>query len=180
MVMKNMKTLKHQIISVLVLLGFFLAAPTYAAGLTDFSGQSKEISDFTGGGKWRIVMIWASDCHVCNQEAHTYVKFNQEHKDKDAQMLGISMDGKEKLKEAEAFIKRHQLNFPNLIGEPVDVAMKYMQLTGAEWVGTPTFLIYGPQGELLAKQEGAVPVDLIENFIKSHASAKSTKSDKSS
>jgi len=175
-----MKTLKHGIIPGLALLGFFLAAPVYAAGLTDFSGKSREISEFTGGGKWRIVMIWASDCHVCNQEAHSYVKFNQEHKDKDAQMLGISMDGKEKQKDAEAFIKRHQLNFPNLIGEPMDVAIKYMQLTGAQWVGTPTFLIYGPQGELLAKQEGAVPVDLIENFIKSHKPAKSTSPDKTS
>ena len=166
--------------SAVILLSLFMAAPTFAAGLTDFSGQRKQISDFTGGGKWRIVMIWASDCHVCNQEAHNYVEFNQEHKDKDAQMLGISMDGKEKLKDAEAFIKRHQLNFPNLIGEPVDVAMKYMQLTGANWVGTPTFLIYGPQGRLLAKQEGAVPVELIEKFIKSHASTKSTKPDKTS
>lgn len=164
----------------MLLLGFALAGPVYAGGLSDFSGHSKEISDYTGNGKWRIVMIWASDCHVCNQEAHNYVKFQQEHKSKDAEMLGISMDGKEKLKAAEAFIKRHQLNFPNLIGEPVDVAMKYMQLTGAEWVGTPTFLIYGPEGKLLAKQEGAVPVDLIEKFIQSHDSKNGVKPDKTS
>jgi len=163
-----MNTFKNQLISVAFLLGFTFAAPAFAGELTDFSGQSKSISDYTGNGKWRIVMIWASDCHVCNQEAHSYVKFHREHQDKDAQMLGISMDGKTKLKDAEEFVKRHQLNFPNLIGEPVDVAMEYMHLTGAEWVGTPTFLIYGPKGKLLAKQEGAVPVDLIENFIKSH------------
>ena len=95
-------------------------------------------------------------------------------------MLGISMDGKEKLKDAEGFIKRHQLNFPNLIGEPVDVAMEYMHLTGAEWVGTPTFLIYGPGGTLLAKQEGAVPVELIEKFIKSHNPANGAKPDETS
>jgi len=171
-----MKISMNKFYAIVVLVGMSVAGNAYAGGLTDFSGHGKEISDFTGNGKWRIVMIWASDCHVCNQEAHSYVKFNEEHKDKDAQMLGISMDGKAKLKDAEAFVKRHQLNFPNLIGEPADVAMDYMQMTGAEWVGTPTFLIYGPKGDLLAKQEGAVPVDLIENFMKTYKSKSGGKS----
>lgn len=175
-----MKISFSKLYTLVFLVGISFAGSANAGGLTDFSGQSKEISDYTGNGKWRIVMIWASDCHVCNQEAHSYVKFNEEHKDKDAQMLGISMDGKAKQKDAEAFIKRHQLNFPNLIGEPVDVAMDYMRLTGAEWVGTPTFLIYGPKGELLAKQEGAVPVELIENFMKSYNSKNGASSGKTS
>ena len=170
----------RKIYALVLLVGMSVAGNANAGGLTDFSGHSKKISDYTGNGKWRIVMIWASDCHVCNQEAHTYVKFNEEHKDKDAQMLGISMDGKAKLKDAEAFVQRHQLNFPNLIGEPVDVAMDYMRMTGSEWVGTPTFLIYGPKGDLLAKQEGAVPVELIENFIKSYKSKNQANSEKTS
>lgn len=175
-----MNIMKHKILLVVFLATFSFAGSASAGVLTDFAGHSKQISDYTGNGKWRIVMIWASDCHVCNQEAHNYVKFHQEHKDKDAQMLGISMDGKKKLKDAEEFVKRHQLNFPNLIGEPVNVAMKYMQLTGAEWVGTPTFLIYGPKGNLLAKQEGAVPVSLIESFIKSHSQQNAPKQDEKS
>jgi len=44
--------------------------------------------------------------------------------------------------------------------------MGYFQLlTGSRWVGTPTFLVFGPDGELMAKQAGAVPTDLIEQFI---------------
>ncbi len=38
-------------------------------------------------------------------------------------------------------------------------------LTGQQFRGTPGFLIYGPSGELRAQQIGAVPVNLIENFI---------------
>lgn len=141
------------------------AIPATADPLKDFNGKDKSIADYAGDGKWRIVMIWASDCHVCNQEAHAYLRFHREHRDKDARLLGISMDGQEKLKQARDFIKRHQLDFPNLVGEPEDVAVEYMKLTGADWVGTPTFLIYTPAGELVAKQEGAVPVSLIEQFI---------------
>jgi len=146
-----------------------LALPVHAGPYRDFNGQGKAISDFAGDGKWRVVMIWASDCHVCNQEAHSYIDFHEQHKDKDARMLGISLDGKAKMDDARAFIKRHKVSFPNLIGEPEDVVTDYMKLTGAEWVGTPTFLIYTPQGELVAKQEGAAPVSLIENFINSRS-----------
>lgn len=151
----------------LILWGFLFAVTAQAGQLTDFQGSPKSISDFTGDGKWRVVMIWASDCHVCNDEAHEYVKFHEKHKTVDAQMLGISLDGKDKFSEAGKFVKRHGLSFPNLIGEPEDVVVEYMKLTGSEWVGTPTFLIYTPKGKLVAKQEGAVPVGLIENFIAS-------------
>lgn len=147
--------------------GLLYAAASTAGTLKDFDGKDKDIADFAGDGKWRVVMIWASDCHACNQEVHEYVRFHEQHQNKDARVLGIAMDGKEKEKEAREFIARHKLNFPNLIGEPEDVAMKYMQLTGSEWIGTPTFMVYTPKGELVVKQEGAVPVELIEGFMKS-------------
>ena len=110
-------------------------------------------------------MIWASDCHVCNQEAKGYVKFNKAHKDKDAFILGISMDGRERKAEAVAFIKRHGVDFTNLIDEPENVTALYGTLTGQPFVGTPTFLVFSPAGELLAAQAGAVPTDVIESFI---------------
>lgn len=151
------------------LLSLVIPVSAVAGPFLDFAGNAKSISDFAGDGKWRIVMIWASDCHVCNQEAHAYVKFHEQHSKSDARMLGVSMDGAAKLEDAKEFVKRHGISFPNLIGEPEDVAIEYMKLTGSEWIGTPTFLIYTPKGELVAKQAGAVPVNLIENFIKSQA-----------
>lgn len=164
---EKMNALKYKSLLAILALLLSIGAPALAGPLKDFNGKDKSISDYAGDGKWRIVMIWASDCHVCNQEAHAYLRFHRERRDKDARLLGISMDGREKLKEAREFIKRHHLDFPNLIGEPEDVAVEYMKLTGADWVGTPTFLIYTPAGKLVAKQEGAVPVSLIEQFIAS-------------
>ena len=133
--------------------------------LQKFDGTSTALSEFTGKGKWTIVMIWAHDCHVCNQEAYQYQAFHVRHQDKDAQMLGISMDGKKHLKDAREFIKRHKLTFPNIIGEPEEVAGVFEDLTGMDWYGTPTFLIYNSKGELRAQQVGAVPVNLIEDFM---------------
>lgn len=156
----------------LLLIAILLFAPVLFAainGLQDFKGKSKNLSDYTGKGKWTIVMLWASDCHVCNQEVHQYVKFHKEHKNKDASVLGISLDGQEKKSDAKDFMKRHDVNFPNLIGEPMGVSSIYRELTGEGFRGTPTFLIFSPQGKLRAQQVGAVPTDLIEQFMVSEA-----------
>jgi len=140
-------------------------AESLKAELTDFNGKAQTLESVTGKGKWSIVMFWAHDCHVCNKEAHSYVDFHQKHNQTDAEVIGVSLDGKTNKKQAVEFVKRHKLNFTNLIGEPDDVAGIFEDLTGADWVGTPTFLIYNPKGEIRAQQVGAVPVDLIESFI---------------
>lgn len=152
-----------------------VAQPVLADALRDFSGKPHNLNEYTGKGKWLVIMFWASDCHVCNQEAHQYVDFHFAYSDTMASLLGVSLDGKARQKEAEGFVSRHKLNFPNLIGEPEDVAGLFTALTGADWVGTPTFLIYNPAGKLVAQQAGAVPAELITEFIKSQSAASSKK-----
>lgn len=142
----------------------------------EFTGNETQINQFTGKGKWLVVMIWASDCTVCNREAHEYIAFHKLHKDRDAQMLGLSIDGKEKSKEAREFIKRHQVNFPNLLAEPMDAAVMYQERTGGNWIGTPSFMVFNPKGELVGAQAGAVPVSIIESFIEREAAASNSKS----
>ena len=149
---------------------------TAAEKFDDFQGNQKSITDYTGNGKWLVVMLWASDCHVCNQEAHQYIKFHQDHVGKDAQVLGISLDGVAKKNDAQEFIKRHQINFPSLIGEPEKIAAMYQELTGDNWIGTPSFMVYTPRGELLGAQAGAVPVSVIESFMERESAAAQPKS----
>jgi peroxiredoxin len=148
------------------LLVLFLPAASHAAdSLQDLDGQKTTLQEHTGKGLWTVVMIWASDCYVCNAEAHQYIDFHMMHSDTDATVLGISMDGRENIDDALRFIDKNGVDFPNLIGEPADVAMLYMKLTGKPWVGTPSFLVFNRKGELRAQQVGAVPPDLIEAFI---------------
>jgi len=158
--------------AVLLLLGsLLLLAPAPARALTDFNGKPASLQDYVGKGKWVVVMIWASDCHICNKEAHAYEDFHFTHSDDDAIVLGISIDGKAKHDAAVGFIKRHKLTFPNLIGEPEEVARLFRELTGTPFVGTPAFLFYSPDGQLKAQQIGAVPTELIEEFIKQNTVA---------
>ncbi|MBT8428851.1 MAG: hypothetical protein KJN79_02970, partial [Gammaproteobacteria bacterium] len=66
---------------------------------------------------------------------------------------------------ALAFIERHDLPYPNLIGEPGMVSLYYASLTQESLRGTPTFLIFDPDGELAAAQAGAVSPEAINRFI---------------
>lgn len=154
----------------LLLLGLLWLPLAQAGGLTDLNGKPHTVGDYLGDGKWTLVMIWASDCTVCNREAYQYVDFHTFHKDEDARVLGISMDGPGGVADAKQFVARHSINFPNLIGEPSEVANLYTSATGEPWRGTPTFMLYDPKGKLRAQQVGAVPPDLISDFIARNSS----------
>lgn len=172
-----MHTFKHKVFILLfAAIGLLpLSATANEMVLQDFSGAFKSLSDYTGKGKWTIVMLWASDCMVCNKEVHQYIAFHNKHKDSDATVLGISLDGNSKKKDAQDFLDRHKVTFPSLIGEPVFVATGFGNITGEEFRGTPTFLIYGPDGTIQAQQAGAVPTDLIESFIAQNTSNSTSK-----
>jgi peroxiredoxin len=133
--------------------------------LTDFTGEPRTIESFAGDGRWLVVMIWAHNCHVCNQEAEAYAQFHEAHRETDAHVLGVSLDGAAQRADAEAFIERHDLPFPNLIGEPRRVMLNYLMLTQSQFRGTPSILLYDPEGKLRAAQAGAVPTASIEAYI---------------
>ncbi|HEY5789571.1 MAG TPA: TlpA disulfide reductase family protein [Gammaproteobacteria bacterium] len=151
-----------------LLLGATLLCGAGLAGATtlqDFAGMPHALDEYTGKGQWTFVKIWASDCGVCNSKAHAYVDFHARHKDSDARMLGISLDGPQGLDAARAFVRRHALNYPNLLVDWEGGSALYYQLTGAPLTGTPAFLLYAPDGRLLAQQVGAVPTELLERFM---------------
>lgn len=157
------------IITVLFLVSTWTSITQAESVLRDMQGQITTIEAQQIPGKWTIVMIWASDCHVCNQEANQYSDFHTKHADKDAQILGLSIDGMVGKKDALAFIKRNGVIFPNTIGDIETVARWYQNITGTAFRATPTFVVFDPDGKLTGAQPGAVPPDIIEKFMVSNS-----------
>ncbi len=89
-------------------------------------------------------------------EVGAYKQFHQRHRKTTASVLGLTLDGAVGKEDALDFVNQHNLNFNNLIGEPETVMSYFQILTGSPWIGTPSFLIFGPNGELMAKQVGAL------------------------
>jgi len=157
--------MRHYLI---VIVGLFLILPGFSNAnptLKGFDANATEYNSHFGQNKWSVVMIWAHDCSVCNEEASAYMDFHLKNKNLLAKVIGISIDGEKYKSEAKAFLARHKLTFPNYYGEAQEIANWFYELTGANWRGTPTFLIYNPKGDLLAQQAGAIPVPLLEQFI---------------
>lgn len=141
-----------------------------AASLAKLQPGPDALAGHTGDGKWLVVMLWASDCVACNREAHQYADFHEFHHEDDARVLGISLDGDNQAA-AQAFIDKHEIPFPNLITDFPSGGRWFTSLTGKPFLGTPGFLIFDPAGELRAQQIGAVPAELIEQFIAANSTA---------
>ena len=61
----------------------------------------------------------------------------------------------------------HELNFPNFLIKLERAEFK--KFGGGRFVGTPTFYLYNPAGELLAKNIGPISAEEIEKFIKDNS-----------
>lgn len=141
--------------------------------LEDFSGNKVPVDSYIGKGKWTLVMLWAHNCPICNQEAQKISFFHEEHKNRDARVLGVSVDGRANVAKAQRFVDNHLLDFPNLIADLGDDTLH--KFGGGPFVGTPTFYVFSPQGKLVASEIGAISVEALEKFIASQDLATSAK-----
>lgn len=158
---------------ILFILLFLWIPAAQSVELKDFEGQGQELTTFVGQGHWSVVMIWAHDCPICNEEVQAYDLFHLEHEDGDVRVLGISIDGGAE-DQAIAFIQRHEPSFTNWIGRAPDVARMVLDLSGSPLMGTPTFLVFDRDGTLRAMQAGRLDPRLIEEFIARQEGAKAS------
>ena len=148
----------------LTLIGtILLSSPALA--FTELDGEKTTIEEEVGNGKWSVVEVWASNCHACRVHMPEMVGFDG--KMDDVRILGISLDGQPGKSEAVSMIEEYEMPFKNILSNPIEINA-WMELNAKEsLVGTPTFMIFDPEGALVALQPGQLPVKSIEKFIKS-------------
>lgn len=156
-----------------LLLGMCMTAIAWAGApsipLHDLDGRARNVNEFIGHAKWTIVVAWAHDCHICDRDIDEMASFHVAHRDRDAIVLGVTLDGAEQLKAARAFVKRHRLPFVNLITEPSQAVMQ--KFGAGKFVGTPTYYIYDPKGEIVGQNIGPLTRAEAEDFINSYDKA---------
>ncbi len=59
------------IIGALCVATLLLTTPLQAATLNSLDGKPLTLGEYITEGKWLVVMLWASDCDVCNEEAQS-------------------------------------------------------------------------------------------------------------
>jgi thiol-disulfide isomerase/thioredoxin len=128
--------------------------------LTDMKGVEHKLSDYRG--KWVVVNYWATWCPPCLAEIPELVDFHEEHKDKDAVVLGVNFEdiGINKLKQ---FSEEYFMSYPVLRTKP-GASSELGPIPGL-----PTTYLVSPEGEVIARQVGQITGKLIEDFISQQA-----------
>lgn len=120
--------------------------------LKDLSGKNRRVSEYIGHGRWVVVTVWSADCPICRREMYHMTFLHEERKDKDIQVLGLSIDGYAQRTKILDFVDEQSLNFPTLIGDRHDAS----RLSGRPLQGTPTYYFFAPGGRFMAAHVGAM------------------------
>lgn len=153
-----MRTVRHWLFFLLGLVPLLMAAAPDVV-LQDLSGKPRNVKEFIGNGKWTVVSVWSADCPICRRDIYHMTFFHEEHKNKDAQVLGISVDNDRK--KAQGFVDDQGLNFPNLVGGPSDAS----RLGGGRFIGTPTYHFFAPDGRHMTTRVGSLTQTQAEEII---------------
>lgn len=123
--------------------------------LVDIAGKKVQLADYRG--KWVVINYWATWCPPCREEIPELVHFHEQHKDRDAVVLGVNMEtvSQERLRQ---FVDENFMTYPVLTGS------SDMQTVGPV-PGLPTTYLVSPEGRLVARQVGAITAENIETFI---------------
>lgn len=153
------------LVTIAFLLQFSTTSHATAFELKTLDNQPTELNEYVGQGKWVLVMLWASDCAICMQQEPAISAFHDAHQATDAVVVGISIDGYEKINAVNGYLDRFKPNFVNLVGELDNIAASYETAAQEPFRGTPTYLLYTPQGKLVGNNPGPLRTKAIEQFI---------------
>lgn len=128
-------------------------------------GTQVTLDDLTGQGKWTLVMIWATNCHICHIQKPEISAFHDKHKDLNAHVVGIALDGVDQVEAVNNYIRENEVSFPSYVGNVAIIASHYFGMTEENLRGTPTYLLFNPEGELLGNNPGQLSVEAIESFM---------------
>ena len=125
--------------------------------------------DLLEPGRWNLVAIWALDCVICEKQKPTLSKFHTNHSI--LNVVGVSIDGKSNLQEVRQRIKEKPVSFENYLVEFPSFNLEYQARYKSRFVGTPTYILYGPKGEIQGIQAGPIDFVKLDALLKSNTNA---------
>ncbi|MBL4762046.1 MAG: TlpA family protein disulfide reductase [Gammaproteobacteria bacterium] len=134
--------------------------------MTDLQGVEHRLSGYKG--QWVVVNYWATWCPPCLEEIPELVQFHEQHKDKDAIVLGINSENISEQRLME-FLDDYFVTYPVFPSKPS------IQTPFGPLPGLPTTYLIAPDGDLVARQVGGVSAKVIEEFMQKWKSRKSSK-----
>lgn len=156
----------------LVLSSLVFSTQVFATQALDFdlnmkklSGDAASLKEYVGKGKWTVVMLWETTCGICKQQEPEYAAFHERHKADFAEVIGVAIDGTDQLELIQNYVDQNTLPYPILLADKDNLRDAYFKATDEQFRGTPTYLLFSPEGKLVANQPGMLPASSIEFYI---------------
>lgn len=144
-----------------LIFSFFITNTSFAMSNLS-TGAHTSIASYVGKDHWTIVQAWKSDCGICNTHMPTFVK--NARRFPNTKVIGVSLDGNRQI--AKNFVSKHGVNFPTLLSNKREFNQYLRRVAKEGLTGTPTYLVFNPQGKLIALQPGHVPFASIYNLMR--------------
>ncbi len=151
---------------ILLFLSCSINAATLDALLEGLDGKQHSLSNYIGKGKWVVVNVWGTDCPYCRAELDALIDFHDLHQDKDAMVVGLTLDwptfdfpDKEELNE---FALDYFIEYPLMMVN----AKLAGEVVGKEVNMIPLTFFYNPKGDLVLRLNGVVTSAQLEKIIK--------------
>jgi cytochrome c biogenesis protein CcmG/thiol:disulfide interchange protein DsbE len=124
--------------------------------LKDATGKEVKLSDFRG--KVVLLNFWATWCGPCKIEIPWFIDFQQQYKDRDFVILGVSMDD-DGWKSVKPYLEQKKINYRVMIGNE-EVATMYGGVDAL-----PTTILIDRDGRIASRHEGLVSKSDYESEI---------------
>ena len=121
--------------------------------LRDFEGELVHLEAILGKGPI-ILDFWATWCKPCVKNLSKLQQLYDEYKDQGLVVLAINEDGPRSLSKVEPFARSLGLEFPILLDENREVALKY------QVSGFPSTFVLDQKGEIVLALRGYRPGDV--------------------
>jgi thiol-disulfide isomerase/thioredoxin len=148
----------------LLSLGFFMP-DAFAFELQKLDAERVNLNDYIVSDRWTLVMFWSTGCIPCERQKPMIEAFYSDHKNRDAAVVGVALDGMQEISEIQKLVERHKPSYPNLVVFTDVFNDQYGELTGKDFLATPTYLLYAPDGALAGVKTGQLTRDDLELTI---------------
>lgn len=146
-----------------------LASAAQGAGVEvrTLDGATRALGDYVVRDRWTLFMVWTTYCAVCREQYPLISRFQREHGGRDAEVVGIALDGYAAAAAVAAYREKQDHAFPSVLAEADTFADRYSRTTGEAFTGTPTYLLFDPAGRLHGFIGGPVTLAALQRSMAS-------------
>lgn len=160
------KNFSFVVLVVMFSTGVLRNAHAFELSTTNFQGEENSIRAYLSQDKWTLVMAWTTYCGECSKQYSMLSELHDAHKKTDLKVLGLSLDDPQNLQLIADYQRTKKHQFPSVVADHILFASAYKKTTGADFSGTPTYLLFDRQKEFQAYLDGPITRNAIERFIK--------------